>query len=135
MINTMIATGNLGNNAESFQTQSGSSIVSFSIPVSSGFGANKKTNWVKCKMFGKRGESVLGMLNKGVKVCVTGQLDIESWDKSGVKQTQVVILVNDIDIMTSKNDNQSQPAVQSQAVVKEDINFEENDKFEDDIPF
>tara|TARA_R110002126_G_scaffold71016_5_gene178332 strand:- start:948 stop:1337 length:390 start_codon:yes stop_codon:yes gene_type:complete len=129
MINTMIATGNLGNNAESFQTQSGSSIVSFSIPVSSGFGANKKTNWVKCKMFGKRGESVLAMLNKGVKVCVTGQLDIESWNKAGVKQTQVVILVNDIDIMTSKNDNQSQP------VTKENEIFKDEDDFGDNNPF
>ena len=104
MINTMIATGNLGNNAESFQTQSGSSIVSFSIPVSSGFGANKKTNWVKCKMFGKRGESVLAMLNK-------------------------VILVNDIDIMTSKNDNQSQP------VTKENEIFKDEDDFGDNNPF
>ena len=57
-MNVLILTGNLGKDAVQRFTPSGDSVVSFSVPASSGYGDKKKTSWVNCTMFGKRGDSV-----------------------------------------------------------------------------
>lgn len=87
-MNIFIITGNLGNDAEQRYTQSGDSIVSFSVPAKSGFGDKAVTSWIKCSMFGKRGESVLPYLKKGQLVGVQGEFAAREWqDKEGQKRT------------------------------------------------
>ena len=71
-VNILIATGNIGKDAEQRFTPGGDSIVTFSLPVKSGYGDKAKTSWVRCSMFGKRGESVLPYLLKGSLVGVSG---------------------------------------------------------------
>ncbi len=64
-MNVFIVTSHLGKDAEQRFLPNGDSIVTFSLPVKSGYGDKAKTAWVRCSMFGKRGESVLPYLVKG----------------------------------------------------------------------
>lgn len=106
-MNLLIATGNLGKDAEQRFTQGGDSIVSFSLPVKSGFGEKSKTSWVKCSMFGKRGESVLPYLVKGQLVGVSGEFSMNEWvNKEGQKVSTPEIRVNELDLL-GKKDNQA----------------------------
>ena len=52
-------TGNLGKDAETKTTPSGTSVCTFSVAVKSGYGDNQKTTWANCSLFGKRAESGL----------------------------------------------------------------------------
>lgn len=99
-MNIFIITGNLGNDAEQRYTKSGDSIVSFSVPAKSGFGDKAITSWIKCSMFGKRGESVLPFLKKGQLVGVQGEFASREWqDKDGQKRTSNEMRVNDLQLL------------------------------------
>lgn len=99
-MNVFIITGNLGSDAEQRYTQSGDSIVSFSVPAKSGFGDKAVTSWIKCSMFGKRGESVLPYLKKGQLVGVQGEFASREWqDKEGQKRTSNEMRVNDLQLL------------------------------------
>lgn len=109
-MNLIIATGNIGKDAEQKFSQAGDSIVSFSLPVKSGFGDKAKTSWVRCTMFGKRGESVLPYLVKGVQVGVSGEFSMNEWiDKEGQKRATPECRVNDLTLLGGKPTENNQP--------------------------
>lgn len=102
-MNVFTFTGNLGKDAEQRFTQSGDSIVSFSVPVKSGFGDKAVTSWIKCSLFGKRGESVLPYLKKGQLVGVSGEFAARPWtNKEGQEQVSNEVRVNDLNLLGSK---------------------------------
>ena len=79
--------GNIGNDAEVRHTPTGKSITSFSVAMNSGWGDNQHTTWVRCTMWGDRGEKVAPYLLKGQKVAITGEASMREWEgggKSGV---------------------------------------------------
>lgn len=103
-MNILILTGNLGNDAEQRYTQSGDSIVSFSVPAKAGFGDKATTSWIKCSLFGKRGESVLPYLKKGQLVGVQGEFAAREWtDKEGQKRISNEMRVNDVQLLGKSN--------------------------------
>ena len=129
-MNVFSFTGNLGNQAEQRYTQSGDSIVSFSVAVKSGFGDKAVTTWVRCTMFGKRGESVLPYLNKGQLVGVSGEFSAREWDdKEGNKRTSIEVRVNDLTLLGKSDREQAPPSrSEKQSPVK-------SGDLESDIPF
>ena len=135
-MNITTQSGNLGQNAELFKTQNGGSILNFNIPTKSGYGDNEKVVWVKCKLFGKRADALAPILLKGVKVVVSGQMTLENWEKDGKTNAQIVILLNDIDIMSSvqKTEN-NQTEYKRVEEVKQEFTQAIEDAVNDDIPF
>ena len=77
-INSMIFTGNVGKDMEVRNTPNGKAIGSFSVAVSQGWGDNKKTSWVNCKMFNERAEKLAPYVLKGTPVTVQGQFVLET---------------------------------------------------------
>lgn len=140
-MNVFTFTGNLGKDAEQRFTQGGDSIVSFSVAVKSGFGDKAKTTWVRCSIFGKRGESVLPYLSKGQSVGVSGEFSMNEWtDKEGQKRAAPDVRVNDVTLL-GKKDNQApaegrtQPADRSRPKNAQGAQGGDFDDMEDYIPF
>lgn len=132
-MNVFSFTGNLGNQAEQRYTQGGDSIVSFSVAVKSGFGDKAVTTWVRCTMFGKRGESVLPYLNKGQLVGVSGEFSAREWDdKEGQKRTSVEVRVNDITLLGGKSESQQD---QRQTPKQPTKTVSHGDGLDSDVPF
>lgn len=131
-MNIFIITGNLGNDAEQRYTQGGDSIVSFSVPAKSGFGDKSVTSWIKCSMFGKRGESVLPYLKKGQLVGVQGEFAAREWqDKEGQKRISNEMRVNDLQLLGKSSQEPSQR--QEQAPKAKTVSH--GDTLDSDIPF
>lgn len=108
-INVIVASGNIGKDAEQRWTQNQKCIASFSLPVKQGFGEREKASWVKCMLFGAKAEKLPQYLTKGTKVTVTGEFVMEEWtDQNGGKRSQPVIIVNDIDFGSSGNKQATQ---------------------------
>ena len=132
-MNVFSFTGNLGNQAEQRYTQGGDSIVSFSVAVKSGFGDKAVTTWVRCTMFGKRGESVLPYLNKGQLVGVSGEFSARDWDdKEGQKRTSVEVRVNDLTLLGGKSEGQQE---QRQSQKQQTKTVSHGDELDSDVPF
>ena len=111
-INVFTASGRLGGDLDVRYTQNNKCIGTFSLPVESGWGDNKKTAWVSCKLFGDRAEKLAQYLTKGSQVTVTGNFQLDEWEKDGVKHSRPVIIVNDIQLppqQTQSNGGYQQP--------------------------
>ena len=135
-LNVFTFSGNLGKDAEQKFTQGGDSIVSFSVPVTSGFGQKEKTAWVKCDIWGKRGESVLPYLKKGQLVAVSGEFSLDEWTgKEGDKRVTAQVRVNDVQLMGRKDGGEAQPAQQAPQRRETSKSYEAFDNDSDDIPF
>ena len=119
-------TGNLGKNAEVKATQAGKTVCTFSVAVTSGYGDNQKTTWANCAIFGKRAEGKLPeFLVQGQKVAISGEAQLDEWEKDGVKRSALKVFVNSLDLIGEKKLEQA-PQQQKQQPV---------DNFDDDIPF
>ena len=130
-MNNLNFTGNLGKDAEQKYTANGDSIVSFSAACKAGFGDKAVTTWVRCSIFGKRGDSVLPYLKKGQLVGVSGEFQAREWeDKEGQKRTSVECRVNDVTLLGGRPE--AQPAPQQPAKDKPKPAM---DDLGDDIPF
>jgi single-strand DNA-binding protein len=135
-LNLFIASGHLGNDIEVRYTPNQKCIGTFSLPCESGWGENKKTSWLRCKLLGERAEKLAPFLVKGMKVTVSGRFELEEWTgQDGVKHSVPCIIVNDIDL-PPKNDN-NMPAPVHKPAAKPNIQLtpEEIEALNDDIPF
>lgn len=104
-MNKFILTGNLGNDHEMKHLPNGDALCEFSVGVKSGFGDKEKTLWVKCSMFGKRAAGQLPQyLVKGTKVCISGELSMDEWEKDGVKNKMLKLRVEDLDLIGARQD-------------------------------
>ena len=72
--------GNVGKDAETRTTQSGTSVTSFSMAVGHYDGKEKSTMWFEVSMWGKRGEAVAQFATKGAKLTVTGDLSMREYN-------------------------------------------------------
>lgn len=145
-INVFTFSGNLGQDGEQRFTASGDSVVSFSVPVKSGFGDKAITSWIRCSMFGDRGGKVLPYLKKGQLVGVSGEFAARPWkNKDGQDQVSNEVRVNSLELLGSKSEggqrqssdsgeagNDYAPAPKQAAQNKPKPSFEDLDS---DIPF
>lgn len=140
-INVIVASGNIGKDADQRWTPNGKCIASFSLPVKQGYGEHEKTSWVQCRLFGAKAEKLPQYLIKGLKITVTGEFVLDEWtDQQGNKRTMPVIIVNDIDFGSSgkKQEPRSDNFQQNQPVNRNNPAASSNEPpmdFDDDIPF
>ena len=136
-MNSWSFTGHIGEDCNTRFTQSGDSVVSFSVGVKSGFGEKASTTWAKCAMFGKRGEAVAQYLKKGTLVAIVGEVNNREYqDKEGQKRYSLDVRVNDLTLLGGKSDRSesapSQPKQERNAQGAQGGGMADMD---DDIPF
>ena len=110
-MNILIITGNLGRDAELKETANGKSVLNFSLANSLGYGENKKTQWIRCNLWGDRAAKLANHLTKGTKLLVTGELQLREYEKDGEKKISVEMFVKDLEFMGgSKGESSDSPA-------------------------
>ena len=72
----------IGRDAETRYTQNGTAVTSFSAAYDVGFGDSKRTQWIKCAIFGKRGETSAQYLTKGSQIVIHAvDIAVNEYDK------------------------------------------------------
>lgn len=74
------AAGRIARDAEIRKTQNGDTVCSFTVAVDIRNGREKETAWLRCSMWGKRGEGLAPYLLKGASVTVTGDLSFSEYE-------------------------------------------------------
>lgn len=99
--------GNLGADPELRYTQDGSPLCRFNVAAS--FGVRRpdgewenKTEWVQVTIFGKRAETLPGILSKGMRVYVSGRLQVRPWtDRSNEPRAGLQLAADTVEVMSS----------------------------------
>lgn len=110
MSNNITIQGSLGKDAE--LTAAGSTpLLKFSVGDGVGYGDKKSTNWWNCALFGARANTLADMLQKGSKVCVTGEVTLRKYKANdGSEKISTDIKVQDVWLLGGKGDGQTSTA-------------------------
>lgn len=118
-----IAAGRIARDAELRTTKSDKSVCSFTLACDTGYGQNKRTEWIKVAIFGKRADGLHPYLKKGTAITVQGEAKSNGWIKDGEARAEIEIFADKITLQGSK---QGSNELQSASVDSEP---------DDEIPF
>ena len=93
------AVGRLGKDPELRTTQKGQEITSFSLGVSVFAKGEQQTVWLKCSIWGKRGETLRNYCSKGQQITISGKLFEDEWlNKDGETVKDLCVDVQDFSL-------------------------------------
>jgi len=119
MFNKVVLVGNLSRDIEIRYSQSGTAVANTAIATSRKFTANgekkEEVMFIDITFFGRSAEVANQFLRKGSKVLIEGRLQLDQWvDKDGGKRSKHSIVVETMQMLDSKQDNQNQGGHQYQ---------------------
>ena len=121
-VNKVILIGNLGNDPEVKQIQSGSTVTTLSIATSESWTdkqsgqKQERTEWHRVVFFNRLAEIAGQYLKKGSKVYVEGSLRTRKWqDQQGVEKYTTEIMGNELQMLDSRQDGNGSYQSQGQS--------------------
>lgn len=134
-MNTVNLIGRVTRDTELKYTNSGLAVGSVSIAVNLSEKHGDKwedvASFFEVKAFGKQIEAIARYMTKGQQVGITGKLKQERWEKDGQKQSRVVIIADNIQLLAKPASSDSHPQTNPQTKSR----GEQAVEFEDDLPF
>ena len=130
MQNITIA-GRLGRDAELRSTQQGDSVCGFTVAVDYRAGRDKKTNWWRVSLWGKRGEALAQYLTKGSSVTVTGEFSLGEYEG----KPQLNIRASEITLQGAKEGDAQSRQNNAQSGGNSGSWGDTQDGLDDEIPF
>lgn len=106
MLNQCNFIGNLASDPELRYTQSGKSVCNFTLAANSGYGDNRRTEWVKVVCWGNTAEACGKYLKKGKRVFVCGEQATRKWtDKNGNDRYVTEIIASNVQFLSPKGED------------------------------
>lgn len=106
MLNKAILIGRITRDLELKRSANGNSYINFSLAVN-GF-KKEDVNFITCKAFNKKAETMANYLGKGSLIAVEGSIVTGSYENmQGQKVYTTVVFVNDFNFLQSKGENQA----------------------------
>ena len=139
-VNKVILLGNLGKDPDFKYLQNGTAVTTFSLAlnrnVKDGDGWKEQTEWVRCVAWEKQAETIGQYVKKGNQLYVEGRLQTREWtDNDNVKRYTTEIVVQEFNLIGSKNQNGEEFSAPS-APAKSHSRYNEAEEMEpEDIPF
>lgn len=106
MLNKAILIGRITRDLELKRSANGNSYINFSLAVN-GF-KKEDVNFISCKAFNKKAETMANYLGKGSLIAVEGSIVTGSYENmQGQKVYTTDVFVNDFNFLQSKSENQT----------------------------
>lgn len=102
-------TARLARDPELKTTAGGTTLCRLTLPVDTGYGDNKSTTWWTATLWGKSAETAAQHLSKGRWVCVSGEAQVRTWEKSdGSTGFSAELRANGFSFVGNRDDNAQQ---------------------------
>jgi len=125
-MNNVNLIGRLTRDPELNATQTGKTVVNFSIAINRRFNKDE-TDFFDCTAWGKTAEIIGEYLRKGNQVGINGELRQDRFEVEGQKRSKIKINVNQIDFIGSKqeagNNQENKTVVEGEAVSDDEFPF------------
>lgn len=105
MINKMILQGRLTADPELRQTQSGISVIEFTVAWSEKYNEIETKCFLRCKAWRGTAEFVSKYFAKGQEIAIEGKIVTEQWEKDGQTQSRTICGVERVHFCGSKASN------------------------------
>ena len=105
MLNKVILMGRLTKDVELRHTDKGKAVATFTIAVDSGYGENKKADFINCVAWEKTAEFINNWFGKGRMIAVVGRISTRTYEgQDGRKNYVTEVIVNEVAFADSKKD-------------------------------
>lgn len=126
--NRVIIGGTLGKDAEVKNFSNGNSVMNLSVATSENWKDKEnqwqeKTTWSNVKLFGKSVDYLAPKCLKGASVLVEGILNVDEYEKDGVKKYNTFIKANSVKVISGKQDGFQGNLQEQSGVSAEDLPF------------
>ena len=124
-LNVIILVGRLGGDPDLKFFESGTTLAKVSLAVSRNRGKDSEPDWFDLTFWGKSAEIVANYTTKGSLIAVTGELKLDEWvDKNtGLPRSKPVVNVTNLELLSSKSDNQTVPTATTTATATNSADF------------
>jgi len=111
--NQVILMGNLTRKPSISYTPNQTAVVDFGLAVNRKWtkqdgSQGEEVLFVECQGFGKRAEVISRYFDKGSPIFVQGRLKLEQWEKDGVKQSRMRVIIDNFEFISGKADTPSE---------------------------
>lgn len=148
MVNRVVLVGRLTKDPELKKTQTGKSLVNFTVAVNRRYGQQEQTDFINCVTWEKSAEYLSQYAKKGAMISVEGRISSRSYDDNSGKKVYVTEVISEnLQILDSRSGSAQRPAsnsFDSTAGYQPDNNNFNDDDFStgptldissDDLPF
>ncbi len=94
MNNTISIIGNVGQDPNVKEFESGKKVANFSVAVKDYSAKDDKPMWLEVEAWNELADRVLKILSKGREVAVTGRLSIDTYTQNGTAVTKPVVIMS-----------------------------------------
>ena len=101
-MNVFTVAGRVTKDAEQRFTANEKAVLGFTVATDVGFGDKKHPLFIRCSLWGKRGEALAAYVLKGSPVTVSGELDLREWEANGKSGTSLELNVSEIALQGGK---------------------------------
>lgn len=101
-MNSVNLVGRLTKSIELRKTRDNKSVVEFSIAINSGYGENKKANFINIVAWDFRADYLSKYSSVGCAIAVEGELRTDSYEKDGKKIYKTYVLANSVELLNNK---------------------------------
>ena len=111
MINNVVLMGRLTAAPELKTTQSGTSVLSFTLAIDRRFqpkDGEKQTDFINCVAWRNTAEFISNYFDKGDLIAVTGEIQTRKYEYEGNKRIATEIIINNASFCGGKNNNNTQ---------------------------
>jgi single-strand DNA-binding protein len=131
-VNKVILSGRWTKDIDFKTFDSGKCVSKSSLAVDDGFGDKKQTYFFDCEAWGKTAEVIANYSGKGKKILVEGRLKVESWEKDGQKRYATKVVIDNVELIESKDSSQKQTSQEPQSQIDDSYAPPMDDS---DLPF
>lgn len=100
-MNNVQLIGNLTKDIELRKTQSGKSVVNFTLAVARTFN-REETDFIQCQAWGKTADILHQYCHKGSKIGLSGSIETDSYEKNGQRVYTTTVIANNIELLTPR---------------------------------
>lgn len=116
-MNIVILKGRLTKDVSLLFGQSGTPYTSFTVAVNRYSKDKDLTDFILCTAFSKTAEFISEYFRKGQEILIKGNVKVDSYEKDGNKITRQYIIVENVEFVGSKKDDENSIKDNSEATV------------------
>lgn len=125
-MNIVILKGRLTKDVSLLFGQSGTPYTSFTVAVNRYSKDKDLTDFILCTAFKKTAEFIAEYFRKGQEILIKGNVKVDSYEKDGNKITRQYIIVENVEFVGSKKEDENSTKDNSEVTV---------DNIDDEFPF